>query len=62
MRDRLGVPDFEDYFMHVPLLALGGRGDPAHMQVGPVWMHISLMLGLIGVPKFTHMLPLPTQE
>jgi len=62
VRDRLGVPDFEDCFMHVPLLGLGGRGDPAQMQVGSVWMHISLMVGLTGVPKFTHMLPLPAQE
>ena len=61
VRDRLGVPDFEDCFMHVPLLGMGGRGDPARMQVGSVWMHISLMVGLTGAPQFTHMLALPAQ-
>jgi len=61
-RDRLGFPDFEDCFMHVPLLGLGGRGAAAQMQVGSVWMHIGLMVGLTGPPQFTHMLPLPAQD
>jgi hypothetical protein len=46
--------------MHVPMLGMGGRGDASHMQVGGVWPHIAMMVQLTGKPKFTHMLPLPS--
>jgi len=59
---RLGTPELEDCFMHVPLLGLGGRGDPAQMQTGSVWLHIDLMTQMTGSPRFTHMLPLPSEE
>jgi len=61
-RDRLGVPDFEDCLMHVPLLKMGGRGDADHMHTGSLWTHVGLMTQLTGKPVFTHMLPLPTQD
>lgn len=59
-RDRLGVPGFEDCFMHVPLLRMGGRGDAAAIQIGGVWPHVAMMTQLTGKPAFTHMLPTPT--
>lgn len=59
---RLGVPGFEDCFMHVPLLGLGGPRVAERMQVGGLWPHVGLMTQLTGRPKFTHMLPLPTEE
>jgi len=62
VRDRLGVPAFEDCFMHVPLLLMGGRGDAGSMQVGGLWPHVGLMTQLTGKPRITHMLPLPTGE
>ena len=61
VRDRLGVPAFEDCFMHVPLLAAGGRGDPTTMQTGNLWVHYALMLQIGGPPKITHMLALPRE-
>jgi hypothetical protein len=48
--------------MHVPLLGLGGRGDPATMQVGGVWPHIALIRQLTGTPTITGMLFLPPQS
>lgn len=59
---RLGVPSFEDCFMHIPLLLVGGRPDPDQMQTGGLWPHIMLMTAMTGPPKFTHMLPLPTSQ
>ncbi len=59
---RLGSPSFEDCFMHVPLLALGGRRDPNQMQPGSLWIHLAMMRQLSGPPTFTHMLPLPTEQ
>ncbi|MDR0782900.1 MAG: DUF1851 domain-containing protein [Propionibacteriaceae bacterium] len=59
VRDRLGEPGFEECFMHVPMLALGGRGDPEAMQTGNLWKHISMMVQFTGRPKVTHILPLP---
>jgi hypothetical protein len=59
---RLGVPGFEDCFMHVPLLGLGGPRVAERMQVGGLWPHLGLMTQLTGRPKFTHMLPLPIEE
>ena len=56
-RDRLGVPAFEECFMHVPLLGMGGRGDPGQMQLGGLWPHIALMTQLTGDPQLTRMLP-----
>lgn len=56
---RLGVPAFEQCLMHVPILAMGGRGDPATMDLGSLWVHLDLMLRMAGPPTFTHMLPLP---
>jgi len=61
VRSRLGVPAFEDCFMHVPLLKMGGRGDPAQMQIGSVWTHIALMYQLTGAPQISHNLPKPTE-
>lgn len=59
---RLGVPAFEQCLMHVPILAMGGRGDPATMDLGSLWVHVGLMLHMAGPPKFTHMLPLPSGQ
>ena len=61
VRDRLGVPGYEDCFMHVPLLMMGGRGDPDKMQVGSLWMHIALMTQMTGQPQLTGMLPVPDE-
>lgn len=47
VRDRLGVPAFDDCFMHVPMMAMGGRGDASSMQVGGVWPHIAMMIMVI---------------
>jgi hypothetical protein len=58
---RLGTPEFEECFMHVPLLGLGGRGESARMKAGSVWIHIELMVKMTGRPRVTHMLPLPTE-
>jgi len=61
VRHRLGVPAFEDCFMHVPLLRMGGRGDPAQMQVGGIWTHIAIMSQLTGPLQITHNLPMPIE-
>lgn len=60
-REQHGTPGFEECLMHIPLLGLGGRGNPEAMQTGSLWLHNALMLQLTGPPRFTHMLPLPTQ-
>jgi len=57
--ERLGVPGFEECFMHVPLLRMGGRGEASQMQVGSVWMHIGLMMGLTGPLEFTRVINPP---
>ncbi|MCL2423148.1 MAG: DUF1851 domain-containing protein [Micrococcales bacterium] len=59
---RLGTPGFEDCLMHVPLLGLGGRGEADQMQTGSLWIHVGLITQLVGPPRFTHMLPLPTSD
>ena len=59
---RLGTPGFEDCLMHVPMLGLGGRGEPEQMQTGSLWVHVDLMTQMTGPPRFTHMLPLPTES
>lgn len=59
---RLGVPGFEECFMHVPLLGMGGRGEPERMETGSLWLHIGIMVQFTGKPRFTHMLALPGGE
>ena len=61
-RERLGVPSFEECLMHVPLRGVGGRGEPESMAKGNLWVHIGIMVQLTGKPRFTHMLPLPTEN
>jgi hypothetical protein len=55
---RLGVPGVDECLMHVPLLALGGRGDPATMARGNLWVHLAL-LSQTGSWPVTGGLPLP---
>ena len=56
---RLGVPDFGDCLMHVPMLGLGGRGEASTMQTGSLWIHIGMMVSMTGRPRLTHSLPWP---
>jgi len=56
---RLGVPDFDDCFMHVPMLGMGGRGDANTMETGSLWIHIDMMVTMTGKPRPTHSLPWP---
>lgn len=50
-RDRDGAPEFEQCFGFVPLLALGGPNDAAHLQPGGLYEHLSIITQLAGQPK-----------
>lgn len=60
--DRDGVPEFEQCFGFVPLLALGGPNDAAHLQLGGLYEHIALITQLAGQPRVRGALPAPTVD
>jgi hypothetical protein len=49
--ERLGVPGPDECFGYVPLLALGGRQDPAHLDRGGLWEHLTVIVQLAGPPQ-----------
>lgn len=61
-RDRDGAPEFEQCFGFVPLLALGGPNDAAHLQLGGLYEHLALITQLAGQPRVRGALPLPTSD
>jgi hypothetical protein len=56
-----GVPGFEECYGFVPLLAVGGRPDPANLQKAGVYQHIGICGQLGGGFHLTRMLPTPVQ-
>lgn len=48
---RLGVPGIDECFGYVPLLALGGSQDPAHLDRGGLWEHLAVIMQLVGPPR-----------
>lgn len=55
-----GVPGTEQCYGFVPLLALGGPNDAAHLQLVGMYEHISLIVQTAGMPKLRGLLPAPT--
>lgn len=49
--ERLGVPGIDECFGYVPLLALGGSTDPAHLDRGGLWEHLAVIVQLAGPPR-----------
>jgi hypothetical protein len=48
---RLGVPGPDECFGYVPLLALGGRQDPANLDRGGLWEHLAVVMQFAGPPQ-----------
>jgi hypothetical protein len=46
--DRLGQPGYDECFMFVPLLALGGPATPDHLEKGDLLTHVELIRQLAG--------------
>lgn len=61
-RDRDGVPEFEQCFGFVPLLALGGPNDAEHLQLGGLYEHLALIAQLAGPPRVRGALPIPEHD
>lgn len=61
-RDRDGVPDFEQCFAFVPLLALGGPNTVDHLQLGGLYEHLAVIAQLAGQPQVRRHLTLAVSE
>lgn len=57
-RERDGVPGFEECFGYVPLLAVGGSPDVAHLQLGGLYEHLAVIAQLAGQPQVRRPLPI----
>lgn len=53
---RDGAPKLDECFGFAPLLALGGPNSADHLHLGDMWVHINLIMSMVGPPKF---LPAP---
>ena len=50
-RERDGVPEFEECFGFVPLLALGGSNEAGHLQRSALYEHLAVIAELAGQPQ-----------
>jgi hypothetical protein len=48
---RLGVPGIDECFGFVPLLTLGGRPDPTHLDRCGLWEHLAVIMQFSGPPR-----------
>lgn len=47
----VGIPDLDQCFAYVPLLALGGPEEPENLDLSDMWIHLQILVQLAGPPE-----------